>query len=320
MSGFVQYSLKTTFDQPSAPDAVMVPGYDPQENPHFEEFIPRIDPDYLFRETYLSDISNWWTMRCMGGMSDQLYLFGEAAAGKTSLVTQFFARLNVPVITITGDEDRDVPELISFRQIVGGDTVADDGPITRAMRMGAVLLINEVSYFRPQTLSALNDILESGRVVIPESGELVVAQPGFSVVCTDNTNGSSDPEGRYAGTKGQNEAFLDRFAFVQIEAMEPAEEVKLLKRRFPGQQEPLLKKVVELANMVRQACRDGRLSQTMSLRSVIRLINWWMMKKPRYGDEAIFVAMDRAFSFRLYDSERLSVDAYIETIFNLKRK
>lgn len=311
------YEAKEVFDAPYLKDGARLAGNPPD---YQHEMVPTIDHEYVFRKEVFEDVASWWMLRQLGMIADQLYLYGEAAAGKTSLVEQFFARLRVPVISLTGDEDRDVPELIASKTVVQGTMVTMDGPILMAMRLPAVLLINEISYFRPQTLSALNEILERGRVLVPESGELVEAAPGFAVVVTDNTNGSPDPTGRYIGTKAQNEAFLDRFIMKRVEPMAEEEEVALLKRRIPAQNDDnFLAHSVQLANMIRAANRDGQISQTMSHRSLLRFVQWVLIKASKAKDQSLYQAMDLAFANRLDPSERLAVDGFVQAIFNVKR-
>lgn len=313
---FVSYPIATVFDAPDA-GAAQIAGFEPA-HPH-QELVPEIDPDYLFRTDCLSDICAWWGLLLNGQSTDGLFLSGDPAAGKTSLVLQFFARLNVPVIQLTGDEDRDIPELISARQIVAGDTITTDGVITEAMRLGAVLLINEVSYFRPQTVVALNDLIEQRRVTIPETGEVVSAQGSFGLVVTDNTNGGMDEFGRFVGTKAQNEAFLDRFLHVQVPTMSKADEVKLLARCFPNQDESLFDQMVEVAHQVRRAVAEGQISQALSLRSLKRWASWLELKSRRYGSQAVFAALDRAFTYRLGASQRQAVYDMVQTVFGVAR-
>lgn len=313
----VEYPIAQSFGMPQAGKAT-VAGFEPGHA--FEDRVPAIDQDYLFRLDPLADLVGWWGMIINGMHTDGLFLYGDPAAGKTSLITQMCARLNIPLISITGDEDRDIAELISSREIVDGDTQVQDGLITLAMRMGAVLLINEVSYFRPQTIVSLNDLIETRQVTIPETGEVVVAAPSFGVVVTDNTNGSADESGRFVGTKGQNEAFLDRFVFVQIDPMSPAEETALLAARFPDQDATLLEKMVEVACQVRSACKEGALTQAMSLRALTRWARWLSLKAVRAGDQAIYAAADRAFAWRLSPGQREAFYAFVNTVFGVRRK
>jgi MoxR-like ATPase len=70
-----------------------------------------------------------------------------------------------------------------------GDTIVwHDGPVVRAMREGARLVLNELSHASDDALAFLYPILENAdtcRLTLP-SGETVIPAEGFHVVITDN--------------------------------------------------------------------------------------------------------------------------------------
>ena len=59
--------------------------------------IPRVNSAYVFRKDLLSDILAW--MKGAAG-TDPLYVVGPTGSGKSSIITQIAARLNIPLYVV----------------------------------------------------------------------------------------------------------------------------------------------------------------------------------------------------------------------------
>lgn len=115
-----------------------------------------------------------------------LFAWGPPGTGKTYAAMLYGVRGTAYPITLT--EDTPTAELRGFYRPVGPDLVWGDGPVTRAMREGARLVLNEVTHASPEVFSFLHPILEhveTACVTLP-TGEIVRPAAGFQVVATSN--------------------------------------------------------------------------------------------------------------------------------------
>lgn len=115
-----------------------------------------------------------------------LFAWGPPGTGKTYAALRFGVRGAVYPITLT--EDTPTAELRGFYRPVGPDLVWGDGPVVRAMREGARLVLNELTHASPEVFSFLHPILEhveTACVTLP-TGEVVRPADGFQVVATSN--------------------------------------------------------------------------------------------------------------------------------------
>lgn len=257
---------------PFGPD-VALPAMVREEGSESEAFIPRIDADYEFPRDNLGVALTFLAGAWQDGPTEGLKLIGPTGSGKTSLIEQVCARLNVPLVSVTAHERMEVTELVSNIIAVEGSTLTVDGPLTQAMRNGWVFVLNEDDLLEPGTATGLNDIIERGFVTIPSTNEVVRAAPGFAFVTTSNTGGAGDEAAAYLGTKVQNLAFRDRFIKLIVGYMPEDKEIALLAKKVPNVPAASLKAFVDVANKIRGAFQDGTgMDVTMSTRSLVRWV------------------------------------------------
>jgi cobaltochelatase CobS len=282
-------------------------------------FVPDVDPEYLFRRELLSDVLAWWTL----GRQDGLYLTGPTGAGKSSLVLQVAARLNIAVQRVTAHGRLELPELIGHHTVLGGDLLYVDGPLTTALRLGHLLLLDELDVLDPATAAGLNGIVEGAPLTIAENGgELVSRHPQFRFVATGNTAGSGDATGLYQGTLRQNLAFLDRFWLVAVDYPSPSEERQILARAAPQLPELVRDKLVEVAGEVRrlflgQADAGAGIEVTLSTRTLVRWaqLTWFFAGLATQGISPLHHALDRALGFRAEPETRTALHGLVQRVF-----
>jgi len=238
-----------------------------------DAWIPSLDPEYHFQGDALSVTLTFLEMAWKTGPKEGLQYIGPTGSGKTSLIEQVCARLDVPMVSITANNRMEVADLVSSMVAAGGSTITVDGPLTMALRHGYVFVLNEVDLLDPGTTTGLNDILERGFVVVPGTNELVRAVPGFAFVVTSNTAGGGDEFGVYNGTQVQNLAFRDRFVKVIVGYMDDGAEVAMLEKAFPKIGRKMAETFVAVANMIRGAFTSGSgMDVTMSTRVLKRWV------------------------------------------------
>jgi hypothetical protein len=146
-----------------------------------------------------------------------LLLYGPPGTGKTYAAHGAVAvagGADRPVYSVTLTADTPAAELRGHYCPVGGEFVWKDGPVIRAWREGARLVVNEIDHAGSDALSFLLVALDNpatARLTLP-TGETVRPDSGFSCVATMNGDPATDLP----------EALRDRFpAAVQIDEPHP---------------------------------------------------------------------------------------------------
>ena len=114
-------------------------------------------------------------------------LKGPTGCGKTRFVEHMAWRLGRPLLTVACHDDLSASDLVGRYLIRGGDTVWQDGPLTRAVRTGAICYLDEVVEARQDTIVVIHPLTDDRRVLpIDKTGELVPAASGFQLVISYN--------------------------------------------------------------------------------------------------------------------------------------
>jgi MoxR-like ATPase len=167
-------------------------------------------------------------------------LEGEAGTGKTTSAMNYASQRKMNFFAIPSNN------AIDFTQLIGGlfpdqdgKLKFVDGAVTRIVREGGVLLINELNN-APKNLSQyLMSLLDDRRCItlMSHDNEVIEAHPDLLVVADMNPN--------YRGTQLLNEAWKDRF------------EIKLTYRYDNEIEKQIIKStsLLELANGMRSTTR-----------------------------------------------------------------
>ena len=281
-----------------------IPGFSGLEEHPFRVVL---NPNYEFDLDFLRFLVSWWGRVIAGECFAGVFIFGPQGAGKSSGPEQLLGRLGVPLVAHTAHDRLEVDDLIYHQVVIGGHSITKDGPLTRAMRDGIPFLLNEVDVVEPGQLSALNDIIEYGRVEIPTTGELIRAAPGFGMIATANTNGAGDANGEFHGTKSMNRAFMSRFLKYRKDYPDEKQEMMILEKQCPSLMKEIRERMIKYGQAIRSAHANG-LSDTLSTRG---LVLWGqqalcMAGVKKEGRSPVAVALEHAFLNGLPDHDRVS--------------
>lgn len=267
---------------------------------------------------------------------DYLLIVGHMGTGKTSTVQQFYSRLNGAVYLYNATNTSECNDLLG-QWVMGKDgMVFIEGPLTKAAREGAVLLINEFDMMPPGEQVGFNDIFGDGFIRLPmKGGEEVAIKPGFRVIITANHMGIGSDRGSYAGVYPVNQSVLDRCRIVKVDYMDAKVEAEVVHNYLDDLAVKLpeiavgidglrlnVPKMIEMANEIRASYKAGldglitdksTLSLPMSTRVLLRWVN--LTLKAKAADKPMAYALDRAFAYRLDESERLALLTIGDQIF-----
>jgi nitric oxide reductase NorQ protein len=92
-----------------------------------------------------------------------LVLKGPTGCGKTRFVEAMAYDLGRPLITVACHDDLTTADLVGRYLLKGGETVWVDGPLTRAVREGAICYLDEVVEARQDTTVVLHPLADYRR-------------------------------------------------------------------------------------------------------------------------------------------------------------
>src|SRR5215831_16922106 len=114
-------------------------------------------------------------------------LKGPTGCGKTRFVEAMAYELGRDLITVAGHEDLTSADLVGRFLLKGGETIWVDGPLTRAVREGAICYLDEVVEARQDTTVVLHPVADHRRQLpIERLGLTLDAAPGFCLVVSYN--------------------------------------------------------------------------------------------------------------------------------------
>jgi nitric oxide reductase NorQ protein len=116
-----------------------------------------------------------------------LLLKGPTGCGKTRFVAHMAAALGRPLYTVACHDDLSAADLIGRFLLKGGETEWVDGPLTRAVREGAICYLDEVVEARKDVAVVLHPLTDDRRMLpIERTGEVLEAGPQFMLVASYN--------------------------------------------------------------------------------------------------------------------------------------
>jgi MoxR-like ATPase len=149
-------------------------------------------------------------------------LTGPTGCGKTRLVEHVGRLVDRPVVTISCHDDLTSADMVGRFLVAAGDVTWQDGPLTRAVREGAICYLDEVVEARHDVLAVLHSLTDHRRTLyLDRTGEAVRAPGEFMLVCSYNP--------AYRSTlKDLKPSFRQRFVSLALDYLPPAREVEVL--------------------------------------------------------------------------------------------
>jgi nitric oxide reductase NorQ protein len=136
-------------------------------------YIPIGNEESVFKAAYRQGLS--------------VLLKGPTGCGKTRFVEAMAHDLSRPLITVACHDDLTTADLVGRFLLEGGDTKWVDGPLTRAVREGAICYLDEIVEARQDTTVVLHPLADHRRQLpIDRLGVTLDAADGFSLVVSYN--------------------------------------------------------------------------------------------------------------------------------------
>jgi nitric oxide reductase NorQ protein len=174
-----------------------------------------------------------------------LLLKGPTGCGKTRFVEHMAARMGRKLYTVACHDDLSAADLIGRYLLRGGETEWVDGPLTRAVREGAICYLDEIVEARKDVTVVLHPLTDSRRsLLIDRTGEELRAPPDFMLVASYNP-------GYQSVLKRLKPSTRQRFLSIGFDFPDPETEIAVVAMES-GLDAARVKPLVRLAGHIRK--------------------------------------------------------------------
>ncbi|HEY8560957.1 MAG TPA: CbbQ/NirQ/NorQ/GpvN family protein [Pyrinomonadaceae bacterium] len=188
-------------------------------------------------------------------------LKGPTGCGKTRFVEYMAYRMNRPLITVACHEDLSATDLVGRFLLEGEETVWHDGPLTTAVRSGAICYLDEVVEARKDTVVIIHPLTDDRRrLPIEKRGTVIEAPPEFMLVVSYNP-------GYQSILKDLKQSTRQRFVAMEFDYPNPEDETEIVAKEG-GIEEAIAADLVKIGQKVRNLRGHG-LEEGVSTRLLI---------------------------------------------------
>ena len=190
-----------------------------------------------------------------------LLIKGPTGCGKTRFIHHMAAKLNRPIYTVACHDDLTAADLVGRHLIGDGETYWQDGPLSKAVREGAICYLDEVVEARKDTTVVLHPLSDDRRVLpIERTGEELKAPPEFMLVVSYNP-------GYQNLLKGMKPSTRQRFVSMRFNYPDMETEKTIIQKETDID-DALATQLIELAHAMR-ALKDHDLEESASTRLLV---------------------------------------------------
>src|SRR2546421_2502364 len=177
-------------------------------------------------------------------------LKGPTGCGKTRFIEYMAWRLSRPLVTVACHEDLSSTDLVGRFLLEGDETVWHDGPLTTAVKAGAICYLDEVVEARKDTIVLIHPLTDDRRVLPVEKRGIILSAPDdFMLVISYNP-------GYQSVLKDLKQSTRQRFLAVEFD-YPPAEAEAQIIGREGGVNESTAKDLVKIGEKVRNLKGHG---------------------------------------------------------------
>ncbi len=177
-------------------------------------------------------------------------LKGPTGCGKTRFVEYMAWKLQRPLVTVACHDDLSTADLVGRYLLMGDETVWLDGPLTAAVRAGAICYLDEIVEARKEATVVIHPLADTRRALpVEKRGELVHAAEGFMLVVSYNP-------GYQSVLKDLKQSTRQRFVALEFDYPELDLEWRIVAKES-GIEAVLAEKLVKFARMTRNLKGSG---------------------------------------------------------------
>lgn len=190
-----------------------------------------------------------------------LLLKGPTGCGKTRFIEYMAERLDADLITVSCHEETSAVDLVGRYLVKGMETLWQDGPLTKAIRKGSIIYLDEIAEARPDVLVVIHSLTDHRRTLyIDRMDEEIQAPDSFMLVASYNP-------GYQRGMKELKPSTKQRFISMQFTYPKPPIETEIVMAES-GIDQSSAEKLVKLGNKIRNLVELG-LAEPASTRLLV---------------------------------------------------
>jgi nitric oxide reductase NorQ protein len=190
-----------------------------------------------------------------------MMLKGPTGCGKTRFVEAMAFRLGRPLVTVACHEDLSATDLVGRYLLEGEETIWHDGPLTTAVRHGAICYLDEVVEARKDTIVLIHPLTDDRRILpVEKRGELLTAPDDFMLVISYNP-------GYQSVLKDLKQSTRQRFLSVEFDYPPAEAEIQIVAREG-GIDDSTARDLVKIGEKVRNLKGHG-LEEGVSTRLLV---------------------------------------------------
>lgn len=220
-----------------------------------EENVIEEEPYYLPQGEELPIATAAWR----GGLP--LLLKGPTGCGKTRFMHRLAWELGRPLVTVSCHDDLSTSDLVGRYLLKGGEAVWVDGPLTLALKAGAICYLDEIVEARKDTMVVIHPLADDRRQLpIEKRGRILKAPPEFMLAVSYNP-------GYQSVIKDLKPSTRQRFVSLEF-SFPPREQEAEIVRHESGTDGETAASLVRLGAMTR-SLKDSGLTEGASTRLLI---------------------------------------------------
>ncbi len=189
-------------------------------------------------------------------------LKGPTGCGKTRFLEHMAFQLNRPLVSVSCHEDLTSSDLVGRFLLEGNQTVWQDGPLTRAVKAGAICYLDEIVEARTDSTVVIHSLTDHRRkLTIEKKGQEIDAHDDFMLVISYNP-------GYQTVLKDLKPSTKQRFIGINFDFPNEEVEKKILVNEVPGLSHELAQKLVSSGRKAR-LLKDHGLEEATSTRALV---------------------------------------------------
>ncbi len=189
-------------------------------------------------------------------------LKGPTGCGKTRFLEHMAHQLRRPLVTVSCHEDLTSSDLVGRFLLEGAETVWQDGPLTRAVKAGAICYLDEIVEARTDSTVVIHSLTDHRRrLTIEKKGQEIEAHEDFLLVVSYNP-------GYQTVLKDLKPSTKQRFIAINFDFPQEDIERKIVANEVPGIAPDLVVKLVAAGRKAR-LLKDHGLEEATSTRALV---------------------------------------------------
>ncbi len=193
-------------------------------------------------------------------------LKGPTGCGKTRFLEHMAFQLKRPLVTVSCHEDLTSSDLVGRFLLEGAETVWQDGPLTRAVKAGAICYLDEIVEARTDSTVVIHSLTDHRRkLTIEKKGMEIEAHEDFMLVISYNP-------GYQTVLKDLKPSTKQRFIAINFDFPPEDIERKIVINEVPGVPVEIAHQLVAAGRKAR-LLKDHGLEEASSTRALVYAAN-----------------------------------------------